>query len=103
MGSGAYLPRWLNMGTPTGRVRALAFVMDRHSDGYVRHLPNDRLLAIVRSARGSYGPCSEYIVETARALRASGITDPKLETLVQRLHAAPTHGEGEAFGCACPV
>jgi len=100
MGSGAYLPRWLNMGTPAGRVRALAFVMDRRSDGYVRHLPEDRLLAVVRSAHGSYGPCSEYIVETARALRASGITDPKLETLVQRLQAAPAHNEGVAFDCA---
>jgi len=88
MGSGAYLPKWLNLSTATGRVRALAFVMDRRSDGYVRDLPEARLLEVVRSACGSYGPCSEYIVETARALRASGIVDVKLEKLVQRLLAS---------------
>jgi len=89
MGSGAYLPKWLGLYTPAGRVRALAFVMDRHSDGYVRALPEARLLQVVRTAHGSYGPCSEYIVETAKALRASGIVDAQLEALVRRLQAAP--------------
>jgi len=94
--SGEYLPKWLNVCTGAGRVRALAFVMDRHSDGYVCDLPEERLLDVVRSACGSYGPCKEYVVETARALRASGIIDAKLETLVQRL-------QGEAGGCAQTV
>jgi len=90
MGAGAYLPRWFGMHTAAGRVRALAFVMDRRSDGYVRQLPEDRLLEVVQRAHGSYGPCSEYIVETARALRATGIHDAKLEALVQRLQAETT-------------
>jgi len=85
MGIGAYLPKWLGMQTASGRVRALAFVMDRRSDGYVRDLPEARLLDVVRSARGSYGLCSEYVLETARALRCVGIVDARLEALVRRL------------------
>jgi len=87
MGSGAYLPKWLNLCTSGGSVRALAFVIDRGSDGYVRDLPEARLLDVVRSAHGSYGSCREYVVQTARALRASGIQDARLETLVSRLQA----------------
>jgi len=87
MGSGAYEPKWLNLMTQGGGVRALAFVTDRRCDGYVRTLPEDHLLDVVRCACGSYGPCREYVIETARALRASGIADIKLETLVQRLES----------------
>jgi len=89
MGSGAYLPKWLGLHTAAGRVRALAFVMDRRSDGYVRDLPEDHLLDVVRSAHGCYGPCSEYILQTASALRSAGIADTTLEKLVRRLQSAP--------------
>jgi len=92
MGSDAYLPKWLNLCTQAGPVRALAFVTDRHSNGYVRELPEEHLLQTVRSACGSYGPCIEYVVETARALRASGIKDLKLEMLVQRLESLSANG-----------
>lgn len=91
MPSGAYLPKWLGMHTPSGRISALAFVMNRHTDAYVRDLPQEQLLEIVRSAHGSYGPCSEYVLETARALRGSGIQDARLEALVH--HLQPANGQ----------
>jgi len=87
MGTGAYQPKWLRMRTACGDVHALAFVMDRRADGYVRHLPEDQLLTIVRSARGCYGSCSDYVTQTAHALRASGIADARLDALVQCLQS----------------
>src|SRR5690625_7076333 len=65
MPSGAYIPRWLNCHTPTGRVNALTFTMNRATDGYVRDLPPDRLIQVIHSAHGKYGPCLEYVLETA--------------------------------------
>jgi len=87
MPSGAYLPKWLACATDAGELRALAFVMDRSKDAYVRDLTREQLIAIVRDAHGSYGPCSEYVLETAQALEDAGIHDHKLKTLVRELKA----------------
>ncbi|WP_353172011.1 gamma-glutamylcyclotransferase [Paracandidimonas soli] len=85
MPSGAYTPKWLETRTDDGPVAALAFVMNRHTDAYVRDLPQERLIDIVRTAHGTYGPCLEYVVETSRALRRSGIQDARLEALMRQL------------------
>src|SRR5690606_4387518 len=88
MPSGAYLPKWLVCRTDKGPVTALAFTMNRNTDAYVRDLPADRLLQIVRSAHGSYGPCVEYVLETAQALQQSNIHDKRLQAIVRRLRQA---------------
>ncbi|MYN14581.1 gamma-glutamylcyclotransferase [Pusillimonas sp. TS35] len=88
MPSGAYLPKWITCRTDAGHVTALAFVMNRNTDAYVRGLSDEHLLHIVRSAHGSYGPCMEYVIETAQALQRSNIHDKRLQALVRQLHAA---------------
>lgn len=85
MSTGAYLPRWLNCTTEAGSVRALVFVMNRANPAYIRALPEPELLAIVRRAAGRYGPCTEYVVQTAQALRAAGIHDARLDAIARRL------------------
>ena len=87
MPSGAYLPKWLSCRTENGSITALVFTMNRNTDAYVRGLPIDRLLHIVRNAHGSYGPCVEYVLETARALKQSNIHDKRLQALVGELVA----------------
>jgi len=87
MPSGAYLPKWLNCATDSGPVQALAFVMDRSKDAYVRDLTHEQLIEIVRHAHGSYGSCTEYVLETAQALEEAGIYDRKLKSLVRELRA----------------
>lgn len=94
MPSGAYIPKWLNCHTPQGRVRALVFTIDRGKGAYVRGLSKDQLLAIVQNAHGIYGPCAEYVLETAQALRKAGIHDRKLDSLVARLQSQPTKDFG---------
>lgn len=85
MPSGAYIPKWLHCSAEPEGVRALAFVMDREKDAYVSGLSQDQLVAIIRDACGIYGPCTEYVVETAQALETAGIRDQKLAALVRRL------------------
>ena len=85
MPSGAYIPKWLNCRSSHGTIKALAFTMDRNKDAYVRGLSKDQLVSIVRNAHGSYGPCTEYVLETAQALRLAGIRDKKLESIAQLL------------------
>ncbi|AIT25659.1 chaC-like family protein [Bordetella holmesii 1058] len=89
MSTGAYLPRWINCQTETGPVQALVFIMNRANPAYIRALPEDEVLAIVRRAAGRYGPCTDYVVETARALRAAGIHDARLEGLARHLERDP--------------
>jgi len=89
MPSGAYIPKWLNCHTREGAIHALVFTMDRSKDAYVRGLSKEQLVDIVQSARGTYGPCSEYILETAQALELAGIRDRKLQTLVAQLRDKP--------------
>ncbi|WP_094810744.1 gamma-glutamylcyclotransferase [Bordetella genomosp. 12] len=89
MSTGAYLPRWLTCQTENGPVQALVFIMNRANPAYIRALPEEEVLAIVRRAAGRYGPCTDYVVETARALRAAGIHDARLEGLARHLDPAP--------------
>jgi cation transport protein ChaC len=85
MPSGAYLPKWLACRTEHGNITALVFAMNRNTDAYVRGLPTERLLHIVRNAHGRYGPCVEYVLETAQALQRSNIHDKRLQALVGQL------------------
>lgn len=94
MATGAYHPRWLACQTPHGNVQALAFVMNRNTEAYVRGLSMEQLVEIVSTARGSYGPCTEYVLETARALKQSNIHDRRLQVLVDHLHQAMQGGAG---------
>ncbi|CAJ50436.1 putative multidrug efflux-associated protein, partial [Bordetella avium 197N] len=89
MSTGAYLPRWLGCETEQGVVQALVFVMNRDNPGYVSTLPADEVVAIIRRAAGRYGPCTDYVVETARALREAGIRDARLDVLARRLMSGP--------------
>ncbi|OZI46881.1 gamma-glutamylcyclotransferase [Bordetella genomosp. 5] len=85
MSTGAYLPRWITCATEHGNVRALVFVMNRANPAYISALPEGELLAIVRRAAGRYGPCTEYVVQTAQALRSAGIHDARLDAIAREL------------------
>lgn len=78
MPSESYVPMWLPCETPEGRVKALVFVMDTNTHAYIGDLSEEETLEIVLNAKGSYGPCHEYVVETSDALARAGIRDDYL-------------------------
>ena len=67
------------------RVRALCFMVDTAHPQYAGDLPLERQVHLVRRSHGRAGPNIEYIANTVRHLRESGIHDAPLERLVARL------------------
>lgn len=88
MSTGCYQPRWLRCRSDDGEIRALSFVMDRSHPGYVTGLSLEQQADIILRASGSCGPCSDYVLETAKALRQANIRDARLDTLARYLEPA---------------
>lgn len=78
---GTYVPRWLDChcGDGLGVRKALAFTLSRRSPGWVGDIEDDRLLHILRHARGRYGTTLDYLQRAVTALREHGIHDRALE------------------------
>lgn len=89
MSTGVYDARWIRCQTQPGPVSALAFTLSHRSPNHMGHLDDERLLHILRSARGRYGTTLEYLLQTALELRARGIRDREIERL---LALARRHG-----------
>jgi cation transport protein ChaC len=83
MPTGVYTPRWLPCITPQGHVRALAFTLERSSPNYTGAIDDERMLDILRHARGRYGSTLDYLMDTARCLVQRGVHDREIERLVQ--------------------
>ncbi|MBL0408376.1 gamma-glutamylcyclotransferase [Microvirga aerilata] len=71
-------PRWLAAQTGVGPVRALAFVIDRHSPFYAGRLPPEEVADILSKAAGHWGSCAEYLQSTVEHLEELGIRDRNL-------------------------
>lgn len=89
MPTGVYDPRFLPCRTAGGTVVALAFTLARTSVACCARLPDEQMLHILRHARGRYGTTLDYLVDTARALRARGVQDREIERLMR---LAARHG-----------
>lgn len=67
-------------------IKALTYVVDRNHRQYAGRLPQETILAHVRSGHGRSGANRDYIVNTVEHLSALGIRDAVLEHLVAALH-----------------
>lgn len=85
MPNSSYIPMWLDCESPEGVVKALTFVMDPDDHSYTGALSVEQTLHVVLGATGLYGPCTEYVLETADALKNVGIDDPELYHLADRI------------------
>jgi glutathione-specific gamma-glutamylcyclotransferase len=92
--SGAYLPRWVEVRTAAGRVRAIAFVINPAHERYAHLLSDDEIADVIATAEGWLGPCADYLVNTVDHLAALGIHDRPLERLRARVLALRTSGPG---------
>ena len=82
MPNGVYDPKWLACRTPAGPVNALAFTLNRNSPAHTGALPDEQMVAVLRSARGRFGSTLDYLLDTARSLNDCGIRDRDVERLV---------------------
>lgn len=83
--AGTYVPRWMRAHTDDGPVRAVAFVVNRAMPTYAGRLDDDTIIDVAMRAQGHYGPCRDYLVETARSLEKLGMADTRLSRLAARL------------------
>jgi glutathione-specific gamma-glutamylcyclotransferase len=79
--SGAYVPRWVDVHTTLGTVRAITFAINRAHERYARYLPDERVAEVIATAQGWLGPCADYLINTVDHLAALGIHDRPLEKL----------------------
>jgi cation transport protein ChaC len=96
-------PRWVNVETSTGIIRAITFAMDRKSERYVTGLSNERIAQVLAEAVGARGSMAEYLYATVKHLEDLGIHDRHLwelqEMVAERIEAAyPAEGDALAFG-----
>lgn len=86
MPCGSYNPEWIECEVSHGAsVSALAFVINPNTEAYVPAMPINQLRQVIHQARGINGPCIDYVLQTASALKQARIADPELEFLVQHL------------------
>lgn len=83
--AGTYSARWMRAHTAEGPVRAVAFVVNRDKPTYAGRLDDDTIIAVAERARGHYGPCRDYLMETAQSLEKMGMADARLSRLAARL------------------
>ncbi len=90
--SGAYRPRWVEVRTPAGPVRAIAFVINPEHERYAHLLSDDEVADVIATAEGWLGPCADYLVNTVDHLATLGIHDRPLEHLRARVLALRADG-----------
>src|SRR5262249_24424287 len=87
-------PRWVNLETEAGPLRAITFAMDRKSEFYVTGLSVEEIADVLSRAVGYFGSMAEYLHNTVRHLEALGIDDRLLwqlqELVAERIEARST-------------
>ena len=76
-------PRWIQVGTNPGPIRAIAFVVSRRGSGYAGRLTPEETADMLAKACGHWGSCAEYLHNTVSHLEARGIHDRTLWWLQQ--------------------
>jgi cation transport protein ChaC len=72
------IPRWINVQTEQGPLRAIAFVMNRRSRFYTGRLPPEQVADVLAKACGHWGSCAEYLQNTVAHPEEHGIRDRNL-------------------------
>ena len=83
--SGAYVPRWVDVHTPLGAVRAITFVINHAHERYASSLSDEEIAEAIATAQGWLGPCADYLINTVDHLAELGIHDRPLERLRARV------------------
>ncbi|MBO0765590.1 MAG: gamma-glutamylcyclotransferase, partial [Hyphomicrobiaceae bacterium] len=94
--AGSYTPTFVPVDTPQGPLEAVAFVINRQSDRYVR-LDIEETARLIATGRGVRGTCLEYLENLADRLELLGLDDPAIRDLRQRVRSlidAPQRAAG---------
>ncbi len=88
----SFPPRWVEVWSEGGPVRAVTFCIDRKSGRYVSGLDEAAIADVLARAVGARGSMAEYLFETVRHLERMGIRDGHLwrlqEMVAERIERA---------------
>jgi cation transport protein ChaC len=90
-----HLPRWVNVETADGKLRAITFVINRQGARYVGGLSLDEIADALAVAAGPYGTMAEYLHSTVRHLEDLGLHDRQLWRLQEMVAARIEAATGE--------
>lgn len=85
MCDGSYIPRWVDVFTDEGRIRAVTFTMNRSHNRYAGKLMQAEVVRVISTAHGRMGRCSDYLFNTVTSLTKMGIVDHKLAELERQV------------------
>ena len=77
MGDG-YRTCWLNLSSPEGPLRAVAFVANHETERYAGKLSDHAVADRIAAACGHFGSGAEYLLNTVAALERIGVHDGML-------------------------
>jgi glutathione-specific gamma-glutamylcyclotransferase len=89
-------PRWVNVATAAGPLRAITFVIDRNGGRYVGGLSDEQVADALATASGHRGSMAEYLHNTVLHLEEVGLRDRHLwllqEMVAERIEKAAKAG-----------
>jgi cation transport protein ChaC len=80
-----YIPRWIDVHTSCGKIKALAFTADQKNVRYRNHYTLEEKAEIIARASGQLGSNKDYLFKTVAALKKLGIYDHYLEALAEKI------------------
>ena len=81
----SYVPRWFDLKTADGPLRAAALIVNRDGPGYAGRLPATRIAECIRQGEGHLGACTDYFWNTHEHLRDIGIADRGMHRIARLL------------------
>lgn len=85
MVSGAYRARWVDVKTPAGTRRAIAFLINQDNQGYAGRLGEQETAHTIAFAEGRLGHCADYLRNTVMHLDELGVADGPMHRLLDRV------------------
>lgn len=82
-----YRAQWVTAHSAEGVVRALTFVIDRHSPRYAGKLTDAEIASRVATASGILGTCTAYLADTLKTLQSLGLRDVRLSRIAKLVMA----------------
>jgi len=75
------VPRWIDVSTDSGQIRALTFIADSNGPAYVGNMTPEETAWVLARAAGHWGSCAQYLYNTIMKLEKEGILDDYLNTI----------------------
>lgn len=85
MNTDIYIPKWINVQTPSETIKALAFTVNQQNNRYRKINSLDEKAQIISTGMGQLGSNKDYLFNTVLSIKEMGIHDYLLEKLAEKV------------------